>query len=490
VRQITFVDTTLRDGQMSLWATGMRTSWLLPVVGRIARAGFTAMELLASAFEFKMIHELHEDPWERMRLAAAEAGDVPLRMIMSRSMRAFQLSPRSVNELLCERVAANGLRQARVSDPSNTIANLGERVRLLRSLGIEPILNLIYSLSPRHTDAYYAERARQAAALRPFALCIKDPGGLLTPERTRTLVPAVLAEAGDVPVEFHTHCTTGLGPLCCLAAVEQGITRVNAAIPPLSDGTSNPSVLQLAHNLRARGYEVALDTEALLPVREHLTRVARREGLPLGRPVSYEAAYLRHQVPGGMSSNLRHQLARRGLAHRHPDVLEEIARVREEFGYPIMVTPYSQFVGTQATLNVVTGERYGQVTDEIILYANGAWGAEESDSIDPNVRDRILARPRARQLSGWRPPEPSREDLRREMGGPGVSDDELALRTLVGLYDRSRVRPVGPRPAGGWTDDPPLVALVRGIAARPQVGYLRLDWAGSSLTLAGGSGGV
>ena len=279
---------------------------------------------------------------------------------------------------------------------------------------------------------------------------------MLTPERTRALVPAVLGNVNGLPVEFHTHCITGLGPLCCLEAIKLGIKSVNTAIPPLADASSNPSLFNVIKNARALGYTPTIDAEQLKAVAAHFTAVARREGLPIGVPAAYDYEQYFHQVPGGMIANLRHQLATMGLQDKLKEVLQETARVRAEFGHPIMVTPYSQFVGTQAMMNVVLGERYKAVPDEVIQYALGLWGEEESASIEPNVKDRILEKPRAKELADWSPPQPSLAQLRRQYGGPGVSDDESAAALLRGQGRggrHARRRPVQTACRGRRSDD-------------------------------------
>ena len=218
-----------------------------------------------------------------------------------------------MQQLWLERLAVNGISEARTSDPSNTPAVWAEQVHTATEAGLESIINLIFSISPKHTDEYYAERAREAAKLPVKRICLKDPGGLLTPDRTRSLAPVVLENAGDIPVEFHTHCNSGLGPLCTLDAIEAGIPIINAALPPLSDGSSNPSLFNITRNARALGYTPVIDEECLRPVSEHFTRVARAEGFPIGEPLHYDAYHFQHQVPGGMISNLRHQLANIGM---------------------------------------------------------------------------------------------------------------------------------------------------------------------------------
>ena len=208
--EIHFVDTTLRDGQMSLWATRMRTGMMLPIVERMDEAGFDAIELMSSIFLKKCTRDLKEDPFERLRLVAKKTPNTPLRMTSGR-FNAFEVTPYSLYQLYLERMRANGMSQARISDEWNEFEGWKQKVKTVREAGLEPIINLIYSVSPKHTDEYYAERARQAASLDLPLICLKDPGGLITPDRVRTLVPLVLENVNGTPVEFHTHCTTGLG---------------------------------------------------------------------------------------------------------------------------------------------------------------------------------------------------------------------------------------------------------------------------------------
>ena len=374
MKEIHFVDTTLRDGQLSLWASNMTTGMMLPIIENIDRAGFEGMELLSSAFFKKCVRDLKDDLWERARLVAKRVKHTPLRSIRSRSMLAFQLTPPAITDLWLERLAANGITQLRTSDPSNTPKYWAEAIRTANRVGLKTILNIIYSISPKHSDDYFSYRFREAAKLNPYRLCFKDPGGLLTPDATRRLVPILLREANGTPVEFHTHCNTGLGALCCLEAIKLGIASINTAIPPLADGSSNPSVFNVAMNARALGYHPVINEDAIKPVRDHFTAIAKQEKLPVGKPLEYDAFHPLHQVPGGMISNFRFQLSNLGKLEKLPEVLEEVTRVRAEFGYPIMVTPYSQFFGVQAAVNVMVGERYKEVTDEVLLYALGLLG--------------------------------------------------------------------------------------------------------------------
>ena len=431
MNEITFVDTTLRDGHQSLWAEGMRTGMMLAVAEQIDRAGFEGIELISSSHLKKSVRELKEDPWERIRLVAQRVKKTPLRLIAGR-VNAFEITPDSVYRLFIERMAANGIRQARISDEWNQLSGWRKKVEIARSAGLDPIVNLIYSVSPKHTDQYYAQKAREAAALKPYRLCLKDPGGLLTPERVQPLVPLILQNNNSIPLELHTHCNTGLGPLCCVEAIKLGVKIINTAVPPLANGSSNPSVFNVVKNARALGYTPLIDEQALKSVEEHFTYIAKREGLPIGAPAEYDHSQYLHQVPGGMISNLRHQLRLVGMEDKIEATLEECARVRAEFGYPIMVTPLSQFVGSQAAINVIVGERYKEVTDQVIQYALGLWGKEGAELMDRNIKDRILSRPRARQWINCKPPEPSLKEVRRQFGGAGVLDEELVLRVFAG----------------------------------------------------------
>lgn len=482
-KEVRFVDTTLRDGPMSLWATRMTTSMMLPVAERLDEAGFEAIEIIASAFFKKCVRDLREDPWQRLDLMAQRIRKTPLRAIRGRYMTAFQITPRALEDLFTDRLAAHGIRQSRNSDSSNTVAVWREHQKAARRAGWESITNLIYSLSPKHTDAYYAERARAAVAIGSDRLCIKDPGALLTPERVRTLVPVVLAAAGSVPVELHTHCITGLGAVCYAEGIRLGIKSVNTAVPPLAEASSNPSVFDTVRNAGALGYRPMIDVEVLVPVEAHFTMVAKQHGFPIGAPAAYDHAQYIHQVPGGMISNFRDHLSKVGAGDKLEVVLEEVGRVRADLGYPIMVTPYSQFVGAQAAMNVVSGERYKVIPDEIIEYALGYWGEEEASSIDLDIRDRILGMPRARELAKRRPSEPTLPELRQRYGGAGVDDDELLLRYLAGEDDVAAMRTGNP-PLDSLGPHHPLASLLGQMGQWPQCSLVRLEKDGTKLTLA------
>ncbi|HWO42481.1 MAG TPA: hypothetical protein VNO43_11825, partial [Candidatus Eisenbacteria bacterium] len=236
-----------------------------------------------------------------------------------------------------------------------------------------------------------------------------------------------------------------------------------------------------AHNLRALGYTPAVDEKALEPVRKHFTHVAQTLKLPIGKPVEYDYAQYLHQVPGGMIANMRHQLRIVGMEDKMDAALEEAARVRADFGYPIMVTPLSQYVGTQAAINVILGERYKEVPDQVIQYALGIWGKEAVEVMDPNVRDKILNRPRAKEWSGWQQPEPSLREIRQKFGAT-VSDEELILRFFAG-NEYVDALPNGGKPRLYLDARQPLVRLIEELSKRRDSNRVYIKRSGVSITL-------
>jgi oxaloacetate decarboxylase alpha subunit len=430
--EVHFIDTTLRDGQQSLWALGMKTGAMLPIAAQMDRIGFESMEFFVSIMIKKYVREHKENPWVWIREGVKRFRHTRLRNHGGlHGSGAFEKLPHAALKLLAERVVSYGITLTRTSNCWNDFEEMRDEVRELRALGMETIVNLIYTVSPRHTDEYYAQKAREAAAILPYRICFKDVGGLLMPERARTLLPAILQNAGNVPVEYHAHCNNGLAPLCYLEAVKLGVTALHTSVPPLANGSSQPSILNVARNLRAVGYTPVVNDEEVKPVEDHFTTVAKRDGLAIGRPFAYDESQYLHQVPGGVISNLRHQLRLLGKEDKLAETLEEAARVRADFGYPIMVTPLSQFVVSQAAINVIVGERYKEVTDQVIQYALGYWGKDAPALLDANVKDKILNRPRAKDWQGWTPPDSSLYEVRQKYGA-SVSDEELLLRVYAG----------------------------------------------------------
>jgi oxaloacetate decarboxylase (Na+ extruding) subunit alpha len=461
--EVRFIDTTLRDGNQSLWAMNMRVGAMLPAAEYMDQAGFESMEFFISIMFKKYVREHKENPWDWLREGTKRIKRTRLRY-HGGMHSAFEKTPHCILKLMVERLVSYGLTLTRTSNPWNDYAVFKKEIDDLKTTGMDSVANLIYSVSPRHTDEYYARKAREAAAIRPFRICFKDVGGLLTPERARTLVPIVLQGAGEIPVEFHAHCNSGQAPLCYLEAVKLGMRVLHTAVPPLANGSGQPSVFNIAQNLRALGYTPVVDLKALEPVAKHFTQIAKKDGLPIGKPVEYDHSQYLHQVPGGMISNMRHQLKIVGMEEKMEAALAEAARVRADFGYPIMVTPLSQYVGTQAAINVILGERYKEVPDQVIQYALGIWGKEGAELMDPQVKDKILSRPRAKEWRAWEQPNPSLHEIRQKFGAH-ISDEELILRFFAG--DESvNALPDGGRPRDYLDGNQPLLKLIEQLSKR------------------------
>jgi oxaloacetate decarboxylase alpha subunit len=436
------------------------------------------MEFFLSIVFKKYVREHKENPWYWLKEGTKRISKTRLRY-HGGMHSAFEKTPHCILKLLVERLVSYGLTLTRTSNCWNDYDAFKEEIDDLKQHGMNTVANLIYSVSPRHTDEYYVRKAREAAAAKPWRICFKDVGGLLTPERARTLIPMLLESAGDIPVEFHAHCNSGHAPVCYLEGVKLGMRILHTAVPPLANGSSQPSIFNIAQNLRALGYAPAVDLKPLEPVEKYFTQVAKREGLPIGKPVEYDHSQYLHQVPGGMISNMRHQLKIVGMEDKMEAALEEAAHVRRDFGYPIMVTPLSQYVGTQAAINVILGERYKEVPDQVIQYALGIWGKEAAELMDPQVKDKILSRPRAKEWTQWEQPQPSLHEVRQKFGA-NISDEELILRFFAG-DDSVNALPNGGKPCTDFDATQPLVKLIEQLSKRKDTRQIYIKRPGFSI---------
>jgi oxaloacetate decarboxylase alpha subunit len=482
--RIELVDVALRDGNQSLWgATGLSTAHCLGVAPLLDRVGFRALDFTSSSHMGVAVRFFRENPWERIRLMHEAAPNTALQFITT-GMRfiSWQVSDADFMRLVYRRLVANGLTRFAVIDPMHDMDALSECVRLIRAEGAtEIVAGLTYTLSAIHDDAFYAACARHLAASPDVdRLYIKDPAGLMSPERARTLIPAVRAVIGQKPLELHSHCNIGLGPLTALAAADLGIAAVHVAVDPLGSGTSLPSATLTVANLREFGHTVDIDDRALALAGNYLTGLARAEGLPAGAPHEFDAAFLRHQIPGGVVTTMRRQLTELKLANRWPAVVEEVERVRADLGYPIMVTPFPQMVCTQALFNVMGPERYANVPDEIIRYVVGRFG-RPTRPVDPNVMERILARPRAAALIA-EPQPPSLADLRKRFGA-AMDDEELLLRAVMPAAQVEAMLAAGPARRHYNPELSPVLQLLKGLAGRNLPARMVIDKPGFRLAL-------
>ena len=428
---IEFIDTSLRDGNQSLWsATGLTTPDVLAIAPALNRVGYHALDFTSSTHMAVSVRFHREDPWERIRLVSEAMPDTPLGMITT-GMRFISWVPadEEVMRLSFRLVARNGIRRFQIADPANDPARLQRLAAMARAEGVEEVvIGLTYSISDVHTHRYYAQRA---AALADCAdmdrLYLKDPGGLLTPDAVRELAPPLLAAARGRPVELHSHCTIGLAPLVYVEGLKAGFGVLHTASGALSRSTSQPDVLATARNLEASGYPHALDLDQQAIVSAYFDQLAATKGLPAGVAQEFDAAYYRHQLPGGMVTTTRRMLEELRRPELFDQVLEEVTQVRAEMGYPIIVTPVSQFIASQAARNVIDSERWVNVSDETVRYFLGHYG-EPPAPVDPQIADRVLARPQARSLAEL---EPLSLDGARERFGARISEEELLLRLTM-----------------------------------------------------------
>ena len=425
--RVGIVDTTLRDGHQCLWATRMSTAMMEPVLDQLDGAGFDVLEVIGAVQFDTCVRYLGDNPWHRLRLLRDRLTATPTQSVLrSKCALSFGLQPDDMAELWVERLVANGIDRIIAFDGLHDLDNIASSLIHAKKLGATTGGWLIFSESPVHTDELYVAKAREFIDRCDVDfLMIEDTSGILRPERARTLVPALKAAMGDMPLGLHTHNLAGLAQRTMIEAIHHGVDNVYTCIAPLADGNAPPAIQTTAKNLRYLGHTVAVDDALLAEIGDHFTDVALREDKPLGSPNDYDAAVFDHQIPGGVMSNFVSQLEAAGLGDRLDDVLAETVQVREELGWPIQVTPFSQFVEVQATFNIINGERYRTIPDEVKMYALGYYGKPLAP-VQPDVLDRILENG-ARTIAETPPtPEPVLPGLRKRY--PGADDEELMLR--------------------------------------------------------------
>jgi oxaloacetate decarboxylase (Na+ extruding) subunit alpha len=484
--KIQLVETSLRDGNQSLWsALGIDTAKALSVARVMEEAGFKAIDFTTSTHMGVAVRYKREDPWERIRLMAKAMPKTPLQFL-STGFRfiSWETATPEFMALAFRTLARNGIRRFALADPMNDADSNLASARAVKAAGGEYVVAaLVFTLSPIHNDAHYVEWARKLAASPDIdALYVKDPGGLLSPLRARTLIPAIKAAIGAKPLELHSHCTIGLGELVYMDAPEWGVTTVQCASGAAADGTSNPPSERVVSNLRALGHEVVINDEALAQVGRYFTRLAEAEGLPAGQPQGFDASYLTHQLPGGMFSTMRRHLTESRLSHMEGAAIEELGRVRSELGWPIVMTPFSQMLLTQAVMNVTGKQRYATIPDEVIRYALGKF-ARPSAPIAPEVMDRIDSLPRARELRE-EPGMPSLAELRRKIG-PVLSDEEFLLRATMPSEQVEAMQQAGPAEQTYDPEMTPVKNLIRQLLSRRDIAYISIDKPGFKLELKG-----
>jgi pyruvate carboxylase subunit B len=373
-KPILITDVALRDGHQSLLATRMRTEDMLPIAQKLDAIGYWSLEVWGGATFDTCLRFLKEDPWERLRALRAAMPNTKLQMLLrGQNLVGYRHYADDVLERFIERSAANGIDVFRIFDALNDVRNIERAMREVKACGKHVEAAICYTVSPVHSVDRYVDMAKQLEDLGTDTLCIKDMAGLLAPLDAYHLVRRIKA-AVKVPIHLHSHYTSGMASMASLMAILGGLDMLDTSISPLAGGTSHPPTETLVASLRNTPFDTGLDPASFLPITEHFRTVRRKYRQFESEFTGVDAEILTSQIPGGMLSNLAAQLTEQNALDRIREVLDEVPRVRKEMGYPPLVTPTSQIVGTQATLNILTGERYKVITTETKNYFLGLYG--------------------------------------------------------------------------------------------------------------------
>ncbi len=393
MKQVQITDTTFRDAHQSLMATRMRTESMLPITEKIDRVGFHSLEVWGGATFDVCIRYLNEDPWERLRQLKRHIRKTPLQMLLrGQNLVGYRNYPDDVVRKFVEKAAENGVDIFRVFDALNDTRNLETAVKAVKKVDRHVQGTICYTISPVHTIEYYLKVARNLVNLNCDSICIKDMAGMLSPQEAYDLVSALKKEVG-LPVQLHCHYTSGMALMTYLRGCDAGVDVLDAAFSPLGGGTSQPPVETLVAALKDTAYDPHLDMELLVEIAEYFNELRQKFYDPLclidPKAERLDTSILLHQIPGGMFSNLISQLKEQNALNKLKDVLDEVPKVRKELGYPPLVTPTSQIVGTQAVFNVLSGKRYSIVSNEVKDYVKGLYGKPPAP-IDREVKKKII----------------------------------------------------------------------------------------------------
>jgi oxaloacetate decarboxylase alpha subunit len=440
---IEFLDETIRDGQQSLWGMRLQAGMALPATRYLDATGFRVIDLTGSNHFEVLIRRCRENPWQMMDALVQAMPRTTLRSGMrSNASVTFGTTPDALMDAWMRQLNRHGARSYWIYDVLFNIDKMLRLAKVAKEFGSEVAGAIMFSLSPVHTDAYYADKvAKLAASADIDTILLYDTAGVLEKERLSTLLPAIVAKAAGKPIEFHANNMLGQSAKAYIDSIPLGVSILHTASRPMANGPSVPSTEIMVDNIELLGHTHNLDKSMFKPVAEHFERVGKAAGFLVNQYNEYNVLSIQHQIPGGMVGTLKAQLAQHGISERFEEVLREVAVVRRELGYPGMATPFSQLVGIQSVLNVINGKRYSVVPDEIVQYAAGFYGTPVAP-IDANVLDLIMNSARAREIVAHPPEQPSIEELRKRHGTQ--DDDELILRALMPEADLQRMREAGP----------------------------------------------
>ena len=392
MKKVQFTETVLRDANQSLIATRLPYDKFEPILEKMDQAGFYSVECWGGATFDVCLRFLNEDPWERLRKIRAKMPNTKLQMLLrGQNILGYKHYPDDVVRRFVRASVKNGIDIIRIFDALNDVRNLEQAIKSTKKYGGQVEATLSYTMSPIHNEAYFVKLAKELEEMGADMICIKDMAALLTPYETEKLVKA-LKSAVKIPIQLHTHYTSGLASMCLLKGIEAGVDVIDTAMSPLALGTSHAPTESMVAALQGTEYDTGLDLVLLTEIRDYFMKLRKKyidSGLLDPKMLAVDANALIYQVPGGMLSNLLSQLKQAGKEDKLEEVLKEVPRVRKDAGYPPLVTPSSQIVGTQAVFNVIMGERYKMVTKEFKGIVRGEYGRTPVP-IDPEFRKKII----------------------------------------------------------------------------------------------------
>ncbi|MDX1757501.1 MAG: sodium-extruding oxaloacetate decarboxylase subunit alpha [Marinobacter sp.] len=423
-KKIEVTDVILRDAHQSLIATRMRTEDMLPICDKLDRVGYWSLEVWGGATFDACVRFLKEDPWERLRQLRKALPNTRLQMLLrGQNLLGYRHYADDVVEAFVQKAADNGIDVFRVFDALNDLRNIETAMKAVKKAGKHAQGTICYTTSPVHTPALFVEQAKAMRAMGADSIAIKDMAGLLTPYATYELVKAIKAEV-DLPLVVHSHSTSGLAPLCQLKAIEAGADRIDTAISSFASGTSHPATESQVAALKGTDYDTGLDLKLLSEIADYFREVRKKYHQFESEFTREDVSVQINQVPGGMMSNLANQLKEQNALDRIRDVFDEIPRVREDLGYPPLVTPTSQIVGTQAVYNVLAGQRYKTITNEVKRYLQGGYGQPPA-AVNTEIQKKAIGN---ESVNEGRPADllsPELNQLRADIGSLATSEEDV-----------------------------------------------------------------
>ena len=451
-------DTILRDAHQSLLATRMRTDDMLPIAEKLDQAGYWSVEMWGGATFDSAMRFLNEDPWERIRKLKAVMPNTPFQMLLrGQNVVGYKHYPDDVLERFVVKAHDNGIDVFRIFDALNDVRNMKKAMEFVKREGAVAEMSICYTISPVHNVDTFVEMAHVLEDMGADTICVKDMAGLLSPYVAHELIGRLKTEV-KAPIHLHTHYTSGMAMAAVLKAVEAGVDIVDTAISALAMVTSQPPTESLVRILQESSRDTGLDLNLLAEISNYFAEVRKKYAAFESGMKGVDVRVLQFQIPGGMLSNLMSQLREQGAEDRYAEVLEEVPRVREELGFPPLVTPSSQIVGTQATLNVVLGERYKIIPAEIKNYVRGYYGRPPAP-IDPEIKQKAIG---DEDPIDCRPADlipPGFEEARAEIGDLAESEEDVLSYVLFPQVARPFLER---RKQGGGARE----ALVAAIAAK------------------------